>query len=89
MYPSKHLIFGLIFSLVLYLVFQEIGIPGFLTIWLASFLIDVDHYLYYAISKKDISLQISLSTTTFLAAFIIFLNIFLEGCLSLFSIIEI
>jgi len=57
MYPSKHLIFGLIFSLVLYLVFQEIGIPGFLTIWLASFLIDVDHYLYYAISKKDISLK--------------------------------
>jgi hypothetical protein len=57
MYTTKHVIFGLIFSLVLYLLFQEIGLLGFLTIWLASFLIDVDHYLYYAISKKDISLK--------------------------------
>ncbi|MBS3072615.1 hypothetical protein J4477_02175 [Candidatus Pacearchaeota archaeon] len=57
MYPSKHIIFGLIFSLLVYFFFPQISLLGFFTIWLASFLIDVDHYFYYVFTKKDISLK--------------------------------
>lgn len=57
MYPSKHIVFGFIFSLLAYFLFPKIGLFGFFTIWLASFLIDVDHYLYYVFTKKDINLK--------------------------------
>ena len=56
MYPSKHIVFGLIFSLLVYFTFPQIDTLGFFTIWLASFLIDVDHYIFYVFTKKDLSL---------------------------------
>jgi len=57
MNPLKHLFFGTIFSLVCFLIFPEIGLIGFLIIISSSFLIDVDHYLYYFYKKKDFSLK--------------------------------
>ena len=57
MYPKQHLIFGIIFSAVLFFLFPQIGLTGFLIIFLSSFLIDVDHYLYYVYKKKDLSLK--------------------------------
>lgn len=57
MFPSKHLLFGVIFSLILYLIFPQIGVTGLSLIILSTFLIDIDHYLYYILEKKDLSLQ--------------------------------
>ena len=57
MLPSKHIILGLLFSLLILMLFPNIGFSGFLIIFLSSFLIDVDHYLLYAFIKRDISLK--------------------------------
>jgi hypothetical protein len=57
MYPQKHFIFGLIFAIILFFIFPEIGIFNVSLIFLSSFLIDFDHYLEYAYRKKDFSLK--------------------------------
>ena len=57
MYPKQHIIFGLIFATVLFFLFPQIGLIGFSIIFLSSFLIDVDHYLFYVFYKKDCSLR--------------------------------
>lgn len=57
MYPKQHIIFGIIFSAFLLFLFPQIGSTGFLIIFLSSFLIDVDHYLYSVYKKKDLSLK--------------------------------
>ena len=57
MHPSKHFIFGLIFAGFLYFIFPKINFIGFLIIIFSTFLIDVDHYLYYVYKKKDLSLK--------------------------------
>jgi len=57
MYPTQHLILGIIFSLVLLFLFPQIGIIGVLIIIFSTVLIDVDHYLYYVFKKKDLSLK--------------------------------
>ena len=57
MLPSKHFIFGLIFTGFLYFIFPKINFIGFLIIIFSTFLIDVDHYLYYAYKKKNFSLR--------------------------------
>lgn len=51
---SKHLFYGFILSLVL---FPLIGLINSLLVFFSSFLIDVDHYLYYVYIKKDFSLR--------------------------------
>ncbi len=57
MYPKQHIIFGLIFSILIFFVFPSIELTGFLIIFLSSVLIDVDHYLYYVYEKKDWNLR--------------------------------
>ncbi len=58
MYPKTHITLGFFFSLILLILFPDsIGLKGAVIIWLASFLIDVDHYLYYVYKRKDISLN--------------------------------
>ena len=57
MLPTRHLIFGITFSLILLFLFPQIGLIGFLIIILSTVLIDVDHYLYYVYKKKDWSLK--------------------------------
>lgn len=57
MFPSRHLIFGILFASVLFFFFPNIGFVGFLLIVLSTFFIDVDHYLLYVWMKKDISLR--------------------------------
>ncbi len=56
MLPKYHLIFGLIFTLIIYLIFQ---ITPFQVIILftASYLIDFDHYLFYFLKTNNISLK--------------------------------
>ena len=57
MLPKYHILLGFIFSLILYLIFPFIGFLGFFIIFFSSFLIDVDHYLYYIFKKKDLNLK--------------------------------
>jgi len=58
MFPKYHIIAGAIFSFILYLVFPVAFNPvNALIVFLSSFLIDVDHYLYYVYKKKDWSLK--------------------------------
>ena len=53
MYPQQHVIFGFLLALLLLFLFPEIGLLGAATIFLSSFLIDIDHYIYSAIKRKD------------------------------------
>ncbi len=57
MLPSRHIIFGAIASALLFLAFPSIGLAGSIIIFLSSVLIDVDHYLYYAIRYNDWNLK--------------------------------
>jgi hypothetical protein len=57
MLPKTHIILGLIASLGILAIFPEIGFFYALIIFLSSFLIDFDHYLYYLLVKKDFSLK--------------------------------
>jgi hypothetical protein len=54
---SRHLFLGFIFALACFLVLPSIRVIGFAVIFLASFLIDVDHYIYYSLKKKDFNLR--------------------------------
>ena len=56
MYPSQHIILGLFFGIFVFIIFPSIGIFGILIIFLSSVLIDVDHYVYVAIRKKEFNL---------------------------------
>ena len=53
MFPKTHIIIGLIVSLLALFIFPAIGFLGASIIFLSSFLIDVDHYLYYVYKQKD------------------------------------
>lgn len=57
MFVRVHVVLGAIFSFLLWLIFRDIGIVGAGIIFLSSFLIDVDHYIYYIFIKKDFSLK--------------------------------
>jgi hypothetical protein len=58
MYPKYHIFFGLILSVILFLISPNyIGLLGAGIIFLSSFLIDVDHYIYYLIKDKSFSLK--------------------------------
>lgn len=57
MYPKQHILFGFLFSLILFLIFPQITIIGFSIIFLSAILIDFDHYVYYVFKKKDSNLK--------------------------------
>lgn len=54
MHPSKHIIINLIISLILLLFINPLYTAIF---FLSSFLIDIDHYIYYIFEKKRFSLK--------------------------------
>ena len=56
MLPKIHIIYGVIASLLLYYLFP-ITPPQATLFFLASFLIDFDHYTWYVCHKKDWSLK--------------------------------
>ena len=57
MLPKYHILLGFFFALFLFFIFPKIEVVGFLIIFLSSFLIDIDHYLYYVFKKRDLSLS--------------------------------
>ena len=56
MLPKWHILFGAIFSLILYL-FLDVSLINSAIVFLASVLIDFDHYLFIVKRNKDISLK--------------------------------
>ena len=56
MLPHWHIILGAIFSIIVFSIFPSIGLTGAVLIFLSSVLIDVDHYLYYAVKNNNWSL---------------------------------
>lgn len=57
MLPRYHIIFGLLFSIILKIIFNNISLLFIVLIFLASFLIDFDHYLCAVIKNKSLSLK--------------------------------
>lgn len=55
MLPKYHIILGLIFSTFLYFLIPEITLLPALIIWISSFMIDIDHYIYTAVRQKTIN----------------------------------
>ena len=56
MLPHAHFVFGLLFAGLIFLIMPSIGLIGLLLIILASVMIDFDHYIYYVVKKRDLSL---------------------------------
>ena len=56
MLPKTHAIFGIIFATIVFFLFPSVGILGATIIFASSFLIDVDHYIYYIYKKKNLNL---------------------------------
>ncbi len=57
MKPLQHLILGIIFALVLLVLFPSIDLIGFFLIIASTVLIDVDHYTYYIYKTKNFNLK--------------------------------
>lgn len=55
MRPHKHIFYGAIFSVLIYLIFPGIKLGGLLILFLSTFLIDIDHYTYYVLKKRDLN----------------------------------
>jgi hypothetical protein len=55
MLPNKHIFFGTIFSVALFLIFPKISVIGLFTLFISSFMIDIDHYIYYIFRKKNLN----------------------------------
>ncbi len=55
MKPLKHLIFGIVFVTILFVIFPEISFMHLGIIIASSVLIDVDHYFYYVYKKKKLN----------------------------------
>ncbi|MEK6833311.1 MAG: hypothetical protein AABY32_04640 [Nanoarchaeota archaeon] len=55
MLPKYHIVLGFILSLVFFLIFPNIKLIEAGIIFLSSFLIDADHYIYYILNKKSIN----------------------------------
>ncbi len=64
MLPRTHILFGFIFSLVLFLIYPSMGFLGVGIIFLASVLIDVDAYISYVLNEKDFSLRRAIKILT-------------------------
>jgi hypothetical protein len=56
MLPRKHILFGIFTVVILYLLFPKITFFNLVILFFSSFLIDVDHYFYYILKKKDLNL---------------------------------
>jgi hypothetical protein len=60
MLVKYHVIFGFIFSILMYFALTLTLFEATI-IFLSSFLIDVDHYLWYVFNKKDLNLKSSIN----------------------------
>lgn len=56
MLPRTHILFGAIFTLVIYFIYPGINLLYLSLLWLSSFLIDFDHYIVAANKTRSLSL---------------------------------
>ncbi len=63
MLPKYHVFYGGVFAFLAWLIFPRIGIYA-LFIFLASFLIDIDHYFIYVTREKDFNFKKSFTYFT-------------------------
>jgi hypothetical protein len=61
MLVKHHILAGLIFCGIIFLIFPKINLIGLSLIFLSSIFIDTDHYVYYVYKKKDWSLKRSVN----------------------------
>ena len=52
---SKHILYGLIFSIICFFIFPQIELLGMLLIFFSSLFIDSDHFLYYFYKNKNLN----------------------------------
>jgi hypothetical protein len=57
MYPKEHFFLGFFLSSLLFFGFESIGFFEAAIILFSSIFIDFDHYLYYVLRKKNLSLR--------------------------------
>jgi hypothetical protein len=57
MYPRWHILFGAIFTLIIWIAIPGISFLPLTLIFLSSFLIDFDHYVVSAYKTKNLSLK--------------------------------
>lgn len=57
MLPRYHIFFGLIFSIVLKLIFPQIAFFFIFLTFISSFLMDFDHYLHAVFKNRSLSLK--------------------------------
>jgi len=57
MLPKTHALWGFVFSAVLFIFIPGVSLVDASLVFLASFFVDADHYLYYVLRKKDLSLK--------------------------------
>jgi hypothetical protein len=55
MIPKNHIVLGFLFSTILFFLSPKIGLIEASIIFLSSFLIDIDHYLYFVFKNKKIN----------------------------------
>ncbi len=55
MLPKKHLLYGLIFSVLMFEIFRSIDLISAGIIFLSTFLIDIDHYIYFIFKDKKLN----------------------------------
>jgi hypothetical protein len=53
MLPKYHILLGFIFSSAIFLIFPKVSFFYAGVIFLSSFLIDIDHYIYYILKKRN------------------------------------
>lgn len=53
MFPKYHLLLGFMFSLILFIFCPKITLLTAIIIFLSSFLIDIDHYIFLAFNSKQ------------------------------------
>ena len=53
MFPKYHILFGFFLSLILFIFCEKINLLAAIIIFLSSFLIDIDHYLFMAWKLKQ------------------------------------
>ena len=51
--PKYHILYGFLFSLIIYFIFPQIKIIGFFIIFFSSVFIDLDHVIRYCIKTKN------------------------------------
>jgi hypothetical protein len=55
MRPNRHIVFGAIFTLVLFLILPRTNLFDYLIIFLSTFMIDLDHYIYYVFKERGLN----------------------------------